>query len=241
MIVKCNVCGKEFKTFPCVIKDGGGKYCSKECMFQSSDYIKKISETLKGITPWNKGKTGVYSEETLKQISDSQKGEKNHNYGKVRTEETKRKIGLANKGRKISNEARKKMSESHKGKKLSEEHKKKIGLHEIGEKHWNWKGGLTPENKVIRHSMEYRFWRREVFKRDDYTCQKCGVRGGVIRAHHIESFDNNPDKRILVDNGVTLCKECHRNFHHIFGCGNNTQEQLAKFLENKQKDLLFDK
>ncbi len=191
MIVKCQYCGKEFKTKPSRIIDGRGKYCSKECKLQSPDYRKKISETLKG-----------------NRLS----------------EETKKKIAEANKGKHLSKETRKKMSEALKG-----------------EKSYRWKGGLTPENKVIRHSMEYRFWRREVFKRDDYTCQKCGVRGGFIRAHHIESFDNNPDKRTLLENGVTLCKECHRNFHHIFGSGNNTQEQLAKFLENKQKDLLFDK
>lgn len=27
----CPVCGKEFEVFPCKIKQGGGKYCSKEC------------------------------------------------------------------------------------------------------------------------------------------------------------------------------------------------------------------
>jgi hypothetical protein len=191
VVVKCNVCGKEFKTSLARIKIGRGKYCSRKCMFQSSDYRKNSSESHKG------------------------------NY---LSEEAKRKIGEANRGNHHTEEVKKQISESLKG-----------------EKSYRWKGGVTPENEVIRHSMEYRFWRREVFKRDDYTCQKCGVRGGVIRAHHIESFDNNPDKRTLLENGVTLCKECHRNFHHIYGSGNNTQEQLAKFLENKQKDLLFDK
>jgi len=32
MIVKCQICGKEFKTFPSRIKNGNGKYCSRKCM-----------------------------------------------------------------------------------------------------------------------------------------------------------------------------------------------------------------
>lgn len=39
----------------------------------------------KGLVPWNKGKTGVYSEETLKKISETGKGRKH-------TEETKQRI-----------------------------------------------------------------------------------------------------------------------------------------------------
>jgi len=43
------------------------------------------------------------------------------------SEETKKKISEANKGRKLSEETKKKISEAHKGKRLSEETKKKIG------------------------------------------------------------------------------------------------------------------
>lgn len=31
MIVECLHCGKEFKTFPCRLKTGEGKYCSNQC------------------------------------------------------------------------------------------------------------------------------------------------------------------------------------------------------------------
>lgn len=58
------------------------------------------------------------TEEQRKAASERMKGSKNPNYGKPRSEETKRKIGEANKisqlGNKHSEETKKKMSQSHK-------------------------------------------------------------------------------------------------------------------------------
>src|SRR5882672_8188608 len=44
----------------------------------------------------------------------------------------------------------------------------------------NWKNGITKLNHAIRSSNQYREWRDEVYKRDDYTCQgeDCGKRNG---------------------------------------------------------------
>ena len=69
---------------------------------------KKISQSNKGKTPWNKGKHGIFSEESRKRISNRFKG-------KPLSEEHKKKISEANKGKTFSIEARKKMSESRKG------------------------------------------------------------------------------------------------------------------------------
>ncbi len=55
--------------------------------------------------PWNKGKTGVYSIKTLKKMSDAAKkrtGEKSPMYGKNHSNETKRKISISKKGKKIN-------------------------------------------------------------------------------------------------------------------------------------------
>jgi 5-methylcytosine-specific restriction endonuclease McrA len=62
----------------------------------------------------------------------------------------------------------------------------------------------------LRASTEYRQWRTAVFKRDDYTCQDCGVRGGRLNADHIKRFADFPDLRFDVSNGRTLCEGCHR-------------------------------
>lgn len=86
-----------------------------------------------------------------------------------------------------------------------------------GEKHWRWKGGVTPENKRIRDSCDYSLWRLAVFQRDNYTCQICGKRGGKLEAHHIKSFARYPELRLDLNNGITLCYGCHKKWHKEHG------------------------
>jgi len=82
-----------------------------------------------------------------------------------------------------------------------------------GDRHWNWKGGITPKTQKIRGSQKTKDWRVKVFKRDDFTCLKCLKRGGALHAHHIKSFAKYPKLRFTVSNGATLCKPCHNRIH----------------------------
>ena len=86
------------------------------------------------------------------------------------------------------------------------------GIHHLqGEKHPNWKGGITPMNKRIRESVEYTLWRTAVFERDHYTCIWCGDnRGHNLEADHIKPFSLYPELRFAIDNGRTLCHKCHQ-------------------------------
>ena len=122
------------------------------------------------------------------------------------------------------------MSEAIRGRKLSETHKRKLSEAHMGSKGSNWRGGVTPENKTIRRSIEYRLWREAVFTRDNWTCQKTGKKGCVLHPHHIINFSQHPESRFVIDNGVTLCKEAHEEFHKKYGKENNTREQLAEYL-----------
>lgn len=78
-----------------------------------------------------------------------------------------------------------------------------------GENNPNWKGGVSVKNGLSRKSSEYFVWRRHVFERDGYTCQKCSKTNTYLHADHIKSFSEYPDLRFEVSNGLTLCMACH--------------------------------
>ena len=69
---------------------------------------------------------------------------------------------------------------------------------------------ITPEITRLRRSKQYGEWRTQVFKRDDYTCQFCGVLGVQIQADHIKEFAHFPELRFELSNGRTLCVPCHK-------------------------------
>ena len=78
-----------------------------------------------------------------------------------------------------------------------------------GENNPNWKGGITPENDKIHKSNEYREWRRQVFFRDRFTCRVC-LSKGYVQANHICPFRSHKELRHDINNGITLCIECHK-------------------------------
>mgnify|MGYP001607786921 FL=1 len=95
----------------------------------------------------------------------------------------------------------------NKGRPLSPEHRAKLS----GENANNWQGGISSKNEIERHRIEYRLWRSAVFARDNYTCVMCHVRGsGNLEADHIKPFAYYPELRLAIDNGRTLCVDCHK-------------------------------
>jgi len=112
----------------------------------------------------------------------------------------------------------------------------------IGSLNPNWKGGKTSTMDKLRNSAEYNEWRRLVFERDNYTCQCCNRKTHNNEAHHLNNFADFEDLRFNVNNGITLCTECHNpnrvgSFHYENGTLNNTQEQFYEWLAKKKKTL----
>jgi hypothetical protein len=128
-----------------------------------------------------------------------------------------------NKGIKFTEEHKRKISESKKGKPRSEETKNKLSNSKLGKpiphlKIYQFKKGHKPSNFIdgTSRSRQYQFeeWKkiaRYVYQRDNYTCQTCGKKGGLLNAHHkipwAISKNDNPN------NLITLCVECHAKIH----------------------------
>lgn len=93
----------------------------------------------------------------------------------------------------------------------------------------SWKGGKSSISYRLRRSVLFREWREYVFARDNWTCQKCKVRGGQLHPHHIKFLSVILGEIFLktkvyediikfselwdINNGITLCKNCHKEVH----------------------------
>ena len=88
-----------------------------------------------------------------------------------------------------------------------------MDIHKVGENSQSWRGGVSPENEKQRKNKRYREWRKAVFERDNYTCKECGQYSGVLNVHHIKDFSRNEELRMDINNGITLCVECHKKKH----------------------------
>ena len=99
--------------------------------------------------------------------------------------------------------------------------------------HGRWKGGVSARRHRDMATSRYKTWRTSVFERDNYTCQACGQWGYSLNAHHIYNYSDHPHVRYDIDNGATLCKQCHTEFHSVYGRKDINQEQLDEFVASK--------
>ena len=72
-------------------------------------------------------------------------------------------------------------------------------------------------------------WRRYILNRDDNKCMRCGSETR-LEAHHIYGYKENEDYRFDVNNGITLCHECHKEYHKRYGIKNINPYDLILFL-----------
>ena len=99
-----------------------------------------------------------------------------------------------------------------------------------GEKSHRWNPNITDEERELgRNYPEYVDFIKRVMDRDNYTCQCCGQKHGDIEVHHMDGYDWCIEKRTDDTNGITLCHNCHGNFHSIYGYGDNTRGQFEEW------------
>lgn len=73
--------------------------------------------------------------------------------------------------------------------------------------------GHKEQQNTERKSSRYWDWRRQVFKRDNFTCRRCHESKPELEAHHIKEWLDFPALRFQVSNGLTLCIPCHNSKH----------------------------
>lgn len=165
----------------------------------------KISESKRGIK---------LSEEHKKKIGKAIKGRLSPMKGRNHSEETKRKIGKSREGNipwntgltKYTSDSLRKMSENKKGIKFSEEVRRKVSEARMGEKHPNWRGGISFEP----YGLEFNDKLKEIIRiRDHYRCQECfrnqDELGYKLHVHHIDYDKQNNNE----ENLISLCRNCH--------------------------------
>lgn len=76
-----------------------------------------------------------------------------------------------------------------------------------GDKHYNWKGGISKEPYGIQWNNRLR---KYIKNRDENCCWWCGKNSSLI-VHHKDTNKKNNDECNL----VTLCRPCHCKFHHL--------------------------
>jgi 5-methylcytosine-specific restriction endonuclease McrA len=129
--------------------------------------------------------------------------------GRTHSEESKQKMSAALKG----------LPSAMKGKNHSLETKQKISNilrvnSKKGIESKTYKHGKTQQLHGDRFTKEYKRWRFDVMIRDKFVCQKCGCCiKKELTAHHIKQFSKFPELRFDVDNGLTVCKGCHKKEH----------------------------
>ena len=159
------------------------------------------------------------------------------------TEQHRKKLSETHKGKKASREARLKMSKRmkennpmtkirtnkcsfKKGHQINKGRPSKHGF-KPGDKHPRWNPDRA--NQRDRGRKRYIEWRSLVYQRDNWACQDCGKVGKNLNAHHIKEFSKFPKLRFDVNNGITLCEDCHKKVHKRI----KLEKESSKTLQRK--------
>lgn len=148
------------------------------------------------------------TEEHKDNIRKAVSGEKHPNWGKKRTPETRKKVSESQIGRRPTPETRKKLSKSRIGRVITPETRKKISDANLGEKHPNWKGGISFGKYCKLFNKRFKETIRGIYHNKCFLCGKTKEENGEnLSVHHV-----NYDKGCLcgsICEFVPLCRKCH--------------------------------
>lgn len=85
----------------------------------------------------------------------------------------------------------------------------------MGENNPNYNPDLPLEERNGKRGYPIERWALSVKRRDNFTCQVCGSTEKPV-AHHLNSYASAKDRRYDIKNGVTMCRDCHTDFHTNF-------------------------
>ena len=82
----------------------------------------------------------------------------------------------------------------------------------------------------------HRLWAIMVKRRDNKVCRRCHATQ-ELQAHHIKPKALFPRLAYKLWNGITLCRRCHKEYHHIYGyeCRGGETEFLKWLLKGVNK------
>lgn len=132
---------------------------------------------------------------------------------------------------------------NHDGKYYCEKCRSKVFI--SGKNNPRWNNTLTDyERENGRNYPEYREFVKKVMQRDNYLCAVCGkTKSNDMYVHHLDGYNWCDEGRTKLSNGITLCGDCHKEFHRVYGCGFNTKEQFeewyGKTIELNDEDIIL--
>lgn len=72
---------------------------------------------------------------------------------------------------------------------------------------------LLKTDRLKMYDTKYKYWMLSVRKRDNWKCRLLNSDcKGRLESHHIFDWENYPELRYIINNGITLC-----HFHHPRG------------------------
>lgn len=98
-----------------------------------------------------------------------------------------------------------------------------------------FKIGLTQEQRDGRKRGGLQgSWARKCLRRDNFTCQITGiVEKKLLCVHHLYSFALYPQYRYVPENGITILRTLHKEFHSLYPGSSFTPQDFAQFYMSK--------